>query len=131
MNPNNYASLEAGQRLLDAGIVLETDAVWAWCDKNKSMKPYENPTLYLFSHIDSKVFDHWFPAPSMGEVWRELPEQYDNLDLMVYKEAGDAIVCYGSDTRERWIGTHSNTNPTDALIDLKIWLTAQKEGNNP
>lgn len=28
MNPNNYASLEASKRLVEAGIVLETEAVW-------------------------------------------------------------------------------------------------------
>ena len=28
MNTQNYASLEASKRLHDAGIILETDAVW-------------------------------------------------------------------------------------------------------
>jgi hypothetical protein len=34
MNQDNYASLEASKRLVDAGIVLETDAFW---------RPYEMP----------------------------------------------------------------------------------------
>ena len=28
MNPNNYTSLEASKRLVEAGIVLETEALW-------------------------------------------------------------------------------------------------------
>jgi hypothetical protein len=28
MNPLNYASLEASKRLVEAGIVLETESVW-------------------------------------------------------------------------------------------------------
>jgi hypothetical protein len=114
MNKDNYATLEACQRLLDAGIVLETDAVWAWCDKNKSMKPYENPTLYLFSHIDSKVFDHWYSAPSMAEVWRELQKYTKSF----YFTLRDKV----------WEIIRDNPNPTDALVELLIWLTAQKEG---
>jgi hypothetical protein len=115
MNLNNYATLEASQRLVSNGIVLETDAVWAWCDKNKSMKPYENPTLYLFSHIDSKVFDHWYSAPSMTEVWRELQKYIYPGNYKLKDKIWDALY-------------RPKNNTTDALIELLIWVKAQKEG---
>ena len=33
MNPNNYASLEASKRLVEAGIVLETDCYYKLYNK--------------------------------------------------------------------------------------------------
>ena len=32
MNELNYASLEASKRLVDSGIVLETEVCWQWHD---------------------------------------------------------------------------------------------------
>ncbi len=65
MNPNNYASLEASKRLVEAGIVIETEAVWRH-KRDKTGYYLSRKALY---HRPSDI-----PAPSMAEVWRELPE---------------------------------------------------------
>jgi hypothetical protein len=104
MNPNNYATLEACQRLVDAGIVLETDIYW--CDnlgwislRSKQDTPEEN--------CDWKIY----PAPSMAEVWREYRKHVPD-----YQNRG-----------KLWNALREE-KVVDALIDLLIWLTAQKEG---
>ena len=63
MNTQNFASLEACKRLLDAGIVLETDCYWHFNDWK-----YEWQLKYRDYFIEN-----WglVPAPSMAEVWRE------------------------------------------------------------
>ena len=123
VNKLNYASLEASKRLVEAGIVLETDAVW-----------YVNGAGWQLSNRDwvAGVITYFemISAPSMAEVWRELPEGFkyegewaylcvtksrkrDNTTYASYYLPNDAAVC-GSKK-------HS-TNPTDALIDLLIWV---------
>jgi len=102
MNPLNYATLEASKRLVDAGIVLETDCVWDefWRIELK------------YARQEKKT-----PAPSMAEVWRELP----SMDLGVYK-IDDRISIYSGFGE----GYTENTNPTDALIDLLIWVRKER-----
>ncbi len=103
MNLNNYASPEASKRLADAGIVLETEAVW-----------YKFPdTDWKLGRIGYEIdkYSIHIPAPSMAEVWRELP-------------TGTRMI-KGNDTYEVWLtekplASCINVNPTDALIDLLI-----------
>lgn len=102
MNPLNYASLEASKRLVDKGIVLETEAVWR---KKRDKTGYYLSRKALY-HRTSDA-----PAPSMAEVWRELP------DVMAMNHRNGETECWletGSDS-------FASTNPTDALIDLLIW----------
>lgn len=49
------------------------------------------------------------PAPSMAEMWRELPH--------------GSWIHTGCQGNEAWFDEKCfrNTNPTDALIDLKLW----------
>lgn len=103
MNTQNYASLEASKRLHDAGIILETDAVW---------EEKEGQTRL---NLKANCPDG-FPAPSMAEVWRELPEQHDDEYLRLFKDEGKTFCGYG-EYADRW----GNENPADALIDLLIW----------
>jgi hypothetical protein len=108
MNELNNASLEASKRLVDAGIVLETDAsriedpLGGW---NKRVLPTQMcKTKYQFNKR--------LPAPSMAEVWRELPEQ-----TMLYR--GDTLTeAYNTQKKISF----ANRNPTDALIDLLIFI---------
>jgi hypothetical protein len=96
MNTSNYASLKASKRLVEAGIVLETEVVWYVGGV------YVEPTLTR--RKDAVVWGGKFtPAPSMAEVWRELPNG-------TWINTG----CQGNET---W-----NDNPTDALIDLLILI---------
>jgi len=118
MNPLNYTSLEASKRLVDAGIVLETEALWVkWyfdSSTNMNYHPYEWRLMYRgLTQDDLKSI----PAPSMAEVWRELP------DVMAMNHRNGETECWletGSDS-------FASTNPTDALIDLLIWV--RKENN--
>ena len=107
MNKNNYATLEATQRLYDAGIVFETDTIYG-----------PRGDLLYKALVECGTGD--IPAPSMAEVWRELPDK-----IHIRKLTGETW-CWSGFPAEDDFSSHS-TNPTDALIDLLIWLTAQKE----
>lgn len=130
MNPLNYASLPASQRLQSSGIVLETEAVWR---KKRDKTGYYLSRKALY-HRTSDI-----PAPSMAEVWRELPATLRNEDdpLVLNKalRIGDGVQVtsasydystedYGECTRKFF----ASTNPTDSLIDLLIWQ--RKEANH-
>jgi len=56
-----------------------------------------------------------YPAPSMAEVWRELPE---GTDFTKGAKISAAWCCHGK------LGSpeFQNANPTDALINLLIWI---------
>lgn len=134
MNPLNYASLEASKRLAEAGIVLETEALWVkWyfdSSTNMNYHPYEWRLMYRgLTQDDLKSI----PAPSMSEVWRELPETalqpcrdtttgYCHEYLSLQKDGDLTVAGYGEYSE---IGR--NSNPTDALIDLLIRV--RKENN--
>jgi hypothetical protein len=112
MNELNYASLEASKRLVDAGIVLKTEMVWAEL-------PPEN--WQLQSRLDYHlVFQYCpsVPAPSMVEVWRELPE--NTVMIKVFKKHFAYI-------KTTAFPNLPNTNPTDALIDLLIWVRKESK----
>jgi len=71
------------------------------------------------------------PASSMADVWRELPECIAADDVtwafLTMGKMGDMTkVSYGPS----WNALQGflNTNPTDALIYLRIWLEERREG---
>jgi hypothetical protein len=122
MNPNDCGTVEACQRLVDAGIVLETD-MW-WTDVNCITG---DPPVWGLVSEKEYPDDVYIPAPSMAEVWRELPEEYEKCPLAIIKHAdGTHIAGYLWDYE--WNINRFNINPTDALIDLLIFITTQKEG---
>jgi len=121
MNPLNYATLEASKCLVDAGIVLETEKKWYFYDKKWNEHP-SNTGLKLVQTM---------PRPSMAEVWRELPKVIKYKDtffaLLLEPDNGDesTIACYAKgEITASWT---KSTNPTDALIDLLIWVRKEKE----
>ena len=124
MNPLNYASLEASKRLVEAGIVLETEAGWY-----KIFRPgcHSFDMVLSMRSGNEKFYGDNYPAPSMAEVWRELPETalqpcrdtttgYCHEYLSLQKDGDLTVAGYGEYSE---IGR--NSNPTDALIDLLIW----------
>ena len=126
MNKLNVASLEASKRLVDNGIVLETDAVWVkWyfdgsilSDRN----PYEWRLQYKLQYkaLTQTDFES-IPAPCFTEVWRELPFQSYIKKL----DDGSTLVWICNDDADgKYIESNmiANTNLTDALIDLLVWL---------
>lgn len=129
MNTQNYASLEASKGLVDAGIVLETEKVWFF-----STTGWE-----LVDRYDKhKVNKHYLPAPSMAEVWRELPAEYQtktkHLQLQIDKiKRNDGVIVTSANYiyNDEESGCcvykfYANENPTDAMIDLLIWVRKEK-----
>ena len=116
MNQSDYASFEAAHRLVAAGILLEAEAGWI-SERTK------DGIVYKLMHKE-EIHGAYYPAPSMAEVWRELPERLDVTDLMkphsyirLTKFHGETVSGYGvqPDVGKR-------VNPADALIDLLIWV---------
>ena len=129
MNPNNYATWETSKRLVDAGIVLETECCWQWKDPcspdDIAYGAYGEWILVRGSidHIDAECI----PAPSMAEVWRELPPQGCYLTAnQGYYYAW--IEWTDFEGHGKSCEAKENTNPADALIDLLIWV--RKEASN-
>ena len=116
MNELNYASFEASKRLVDAGIVLETDFYWARDSNGWYLRTYGTYEREVLESI---------PAPSMAEVWRELPETIDEYDLTCEKIFNGGMQA-GYTTYDvsglRWKVSLNAANPTDAMIDLLIWV---------
>lgn len=121
MNPLNYGSKEACQRLHDAGIVLETEFYW-----------YHN-TVYDTYEMKDKIphymnKEDYIPALSMAEVWRELPPNL-SINKIFYEpqiRKINEVTYVGYYWFDRSIQTFLNSNPTDALIDLLIWVRKEK-----
>lgn len=123
MNPLNYASLEASKRLVEAGIVLETDFYWREYNPKTVASLIDArkmaPQPYLINKDSRCKNSKWeYPAPSMAEVWKELPEAsaylHTNKETEVWLEDEEDIIPKSN--------SFANTNPTDSLIYLLIWV---------
>lgn len=125
MNELNYASIEASQRLLDVGIVLETDLYWRVVPSVPCIPAgcIELITIHQMRFLAIGDDDRdgrdiagviYTPCPSMAEVWRELPSGAE-----IFKQGDESIGRFGN-------GRTLDTTPTDALIDLLIWI--RKDG---
>jgi len=117
MNQQNFASLEASQRLYEAGIVLETDFYWfSDFDGSPFLAPSDEECCNGIRLI--------FPAPSMAEVWRELPE---GITLDKSNDRENTASCldlqFNGDIDFKYF---SDRNPADALIDLLIWVRKER-----
>lgn len=122
MNQANYCTLEAAKRLVEAGIVLETDFCWINAGTDIG---------YLLRPTHQCEFLSRIPAPCFTEVWRELPDSIDSrkfiYELVMMKDANDLTkISYSLMANNVDIHAIENTNPTDALIDLLIWVKEQK-----
>lgn len=119
MNELNYASLEASKKLYEAGIIIKTECDWI-CFKGA-------PTGYAIEQkwrIPAGKYEH-IPAPCFTEVWRELPESITKGGTIQYLEMGKT----GNKTYAVYDFADDYVlfeNPTDALIELKIWLEKEK-----
>jgi hypothetical protein len=124
MNPLNYASREASQRLVKKGIVLDTEAVWAL---NAWPTTIDGHIVYKeeWQLIDRPMigYKEQVPAPSMAEVWRELPEDVC-CDKVEDGMTETYVESWSFDGRQPSL--QENLNPTDALIDLLIWTVEQR-----
>lgn len=111
MNKDNYCSLGISQNLVAAGIILETDLYWWEYDGQWEIIGYRKNDA--------------IPAPMWAELWRELPDQLNNHEVLRlskncrwtyagYMGVSHALVMF------------KNVNPTDVLAKLLIWLRGQK-----
>jgi len=66
MNTDNYASLEASKRLVEAGIVLETDVMWVEGRSGWFLCTASDLAEYFDEDANA------IPAPCMAEAWRKL-----------------------------------------------------------
>ena len=115
MNKRNVASFKASKKLVDNGIKLDTDCFY---------KIGDGGGLFDYDHYDAEYMD--YPAPSMAEVWRELPEHITKGGTIQYLEMGKT----GSKTYAAYDFADDYIlfdNPTDALIDLLIWVKEQNK----
>jgi hypothetical protein len=107
--------------------VLETDAFW----RNLPVDARCRDSVYEwnlgFDQING-CYEKAIPAPSMAEVWRELPERYEGYGLTVVKERDGTLVGYNID--KSWFYYVRDTNPTDALIDLLIFVKENKHDHD-
>jgi hypothetical protein len=123
MNEQNYGSFEACKRLYDAGIVVETEAVWCKYGNNWSIG-------YRGLVEDDPRKRPFIPAPSMAEAWRMLPDKIDGgYELALFKIMNGNQAGY---IRENTIfrPLFFSVIPTDALIDLLIWTRKEMDRNN-
>jgi hypothetical protein len=118
MNKDNYCSLGTCQKIVEAGIVLETEAVYV-----KLFKGYK---LRMKDSFSFREEDDYIPAPTMAELWRELPEYITNGSTIQYLEMGKT----GSKTYAAYDFADDYVlfdNPTDALAELLIWVKEQNK----
>lgn len=123
MNPNNYATLEASRRLYEARIVLDgTDMHW--------IKERDGSFSLILSDVHYDGNEEYPAPPSMAEVWKELPPSLDGDDLDMWKVGKLTCAAYCTPYAESIMTFDEvpakNTNPTDALIDLLIWVGARR-----
>lgn len=111
MNELNYASFEASKRLVDAGIVLETEAYW--------IRVANSPMMLVDNRHGA---DEYYPAHSMAEVWRELPNTYSTDTDVRFKTLMSYQAGYKALKDDVGVWFSYDTNPTDALIDLLIHI---------
>lgn len=115
MNELNYGSLEACQRLVEKGIVLKTEMFWVQITERTSIQILKGRYQAFMC----------LPAPSMAEVWRELPQSIftdGKVEFLRMAKSKDDTLC----TYENHGWPFQNINPTDALIDLLIWVKIER-----
>ena len=107
MNPKNYCTLEYAQKLVDAGIVLETDFVWF----------HFKGGWQIIKGDGSHLSNDCIPAPQFQDVWDELPE---GSYLRKYRDEAGIIKTAASilDAQVDFV----NDNLTNAAIALLIWV---------
>ena len=115
MNKDNYCSLEMSQKLVDAGIVLDTDAYW--------IRVANSPLMLCDSKYGA---DEHYPAPSIFELWRELPESITKNGIIQYMEMGKAhSKTYAAyDFADDYV---LFDNPADALAELLIFVKGENK----
>lgn len=126
MNELNVCTLELSRKLAEAGIVLETEAVWRYDRLTDSWD--------LFWYENTLEDDLRIPAPNSAELWRELPDLIGIGELRLVRiiNTHETVVYYGWIDDEGIEHTESkvyrSTNPADALAELLIYVKGRAKG---
>jgi hypothetical protein len=124
MNPLNHATLEASKRLVDAGIVLETEAFWFISPKGTGRLINYKPTQSeLEQYVDGMAIA---PAPSMAEVWRKLPLGRAFVDAVIAYYSSKYGESWPDSERDLTYACVSIARHIDDLIRLLIWLRKEQ-----
>ena len=118
MNPLNYCTQPYAQKLHDAGIVIKTDYGWAELPNYYVAKDGSYPLEWRLVDKPHSHYKHPLPAPCFVEVWRELPER-----AQIKKYLNRSVCEYNNHCFE-------NTNPTDAAIELLVWVKGREYERN-
>ena len=126
INQENYCSLNVAQRLVDAGIVLETECFYDLKSE-----------LHLNRGMTGKrlVREGCLPAPCFAELLQELKKDvifygsnlyfsYQLLEQGFYSNS----VKFSDDLGRIESPSFISDNPADALAELIIWVKEQEEG---
>ena len=120
MNELNYATQPASKRLLDAGIVLETENYWRIYGVD------EDPVIELVTA--KHRLDGWgkcnlttYPAPMFTEVWRELPKNSGKMIKLMRDFYGDNV-----STEFLFRRLFDIAHNVDFAVTLLIWVTEKK-----
>jgi len=131
LNPDNYGSLEACEKLFKAGIVMETEKVWIYARhiplkrSDFCWRLFNRDSLMAIEATEQKP-SCIIPAPSMAEVWRELPKGDDLLSLIAsWMAAITGMLPNDQELKRLIVGL---INDIDKTIDLLIWVSQRKEG---
>lgn len=133
MNELNYASLEASKKLVDNGIVLETEMYWG-CQTGTGTPIWKLQLKNChFLHCEGEDYPE-YPAPCFTDVWRELEKNtiFYGADLYFSFNLSEFGFYTNSAKFSDGLGrinspTFMSDNPTDALIDLLIWVREQNK----
>lgn len=132
MNEQNYTSLPVSKKLVENGIVLETEVYWRVWDGNINGVHDSGSELVTLDEKkslqdqNSEVRDipgadiHYYPAPSFAELWRELP------DSTCVNKDFDYTKCWVDNNLI--LKVFQNVNPAYALAELLIWVKEQNRG---
>jgi hypothetical protein len=123
MNKDNYVTLPVAQRLAAAGIVLETEQYWYISPLGSVWR------IRLGDELTStmKLPQFSIPAPSMSELWRELPEFYDRGRKMFTTQ--ESMHCCGYQRVNYSMSSEVffSTNPCDSLAELLMFVKGQRK----
>lgn len=130
MNQENYCSLNVAQKLVDAGIVLETDAVWVkWYSRDY---PSGEWRLMYRDLVQEEELSELLSVPSFAEIWRELPDEIEleddggSIALSVFKSGKTTYAGYYLNKDEEVYEEKESSNPADALAELLILVKGQE-----
>ena len=115
MNELDYCTIEMSRRLQEAGIVVETEKYWC---RLRDWQPYE------LKDADFAAFcDDYYPALSMSEAWRLLPEDEDTLIKLLFDYHRFR---YGKSVWDMQVFIIKLARDVNNLCQLILWLKGRE-----